>query len=228
VPSARPQAKGLLYGASALFHLVPWRTRRGERTAMTVDVALVPLGIFGGIVPFSAAGALGAPIGAAAAFWRDVALGGGVLGLNVALVAWQMPRSARAPPGDATARSLVCLLYYIYNQVHSRLVASCKVYLERARARACHSRPTRGVDGALSRRSRVARLPLRPSLAGRPFRGGAAAKRGGRSLSRTAPGPRRARDRLQLGAVAADAAAVLLGLPLRGRRRLVREGAMTV
>jgi len=101
--------KGIVYGASAAFHLVCWPSHYSERLALITDVSLVPLAILGGILPFSVAGGLGVA--------NDCALGAAVLALNVLLVAFQFRRGHLHVPGDSTPRSLVCVAYYAYNEV---------------------------------------------------------------------------------------------------------------
>ena len=101
-------AKAVVYAASAAFHLVCWRLAKTERKALIVDVSLVPLAIFGGVLPFSELGGLGLAY--------DCALGVAVVALNIALVAVQFRRGADRSPGDSTPRSLVCFMYYVYNE----------------------------------------------------------------------------------------------------------------
>lgn len=107
-------AKGVSYGASAVFHLMPWTCARHERWAMTVDVVMVPVGILGGIIPFSAAAGL---LDDEAFLWRELLLGVAVVAVVCSLVFIQMPRDFLAPPGNGAPRSLVCVLYYIYCEI---------------------------------------------------------------------------------------------------------------
>lgn len=101
--------KAIVYAASAAFHRGAWHSALDERWAMVVDVALVPLAICAGVMPFSEAGGLGVA--------NDLALGAAVLTLNVALVALQFRNGLSHAPGDASARSLVCVAYYLYNEL---------------------------------------------------------------------------------------------------------------
>ena len=43
-------SKALVYATSAAFHLVCWPTHAAERRALIVDVSLVPIAIWGGVL----------------------------------------------------------------------------------------------------------------------------------------------------------------------------------
>ena len=101
--------KGVVYAASASFHLVCWPTGFHERMALIADVSLVPLAILGGILPISDAGGLGVT--------TDCMLGAAVLALNVLLVAIQFRRGYKHLPGNSMPRSLVCVAYYVYIEI---------------------------------------------------------------------------------------------------------------
>ena len=101
--------KSVVYAASAAFHLVCWQSPAAERAALIVDVSLVPVAVLGSVMPFSDAGALGVT--------SDLALGAAILAVNIVLVAIQFRRGHRHPPGDSTPRSLVCVSYYMYNEI---------------------------------------------------------------------------------------------------------------
>ena len=101
--------KAIVYTGSAAFHLVCWSAPQAERWALIADVSLVPIAILGGILPFSSVGGLG-PNG-------DLKLGAAVWLLNCALVGFQFRRGHRHTPGGSEPRSIVCILYYLYNEV---------------------------------------------------------------------------------------------------------------
>ena len=101
--------KMAVYAASAAYHLVCWNEPHLERRALIVDVSLVPLAILGGVLPFSELGGLGIA--------KDCALGAFVLALNVLFVAVQFRHGPKYQPLDSTPRSIVCILYFVYNEV---------------------------------------------------------------------------------------------------------------
>ena len=101
--------KVLVYAASAAFHLVAWKLPQQERRALIVDVSLIPLGILGGVLPFSDEGGLG--------FATDFALGAALTLLNVVFVAFQFRHGPSFQPGDSGPRSLVLVGYWLYNEV---------------------------------------------------------------------------------------------------------------
>lgn len=95
-----------MLAASAAYHLIPYATFSGVRTANALDLALIPLSIFASIAPFAA--------GSSTHFLREVALGLLVLAFNVLVVAVQVACSlvrCSPPPAVSSLRSCwwVCM-----------------------------------------------------------------------------------------------------------------------
>ena len=99
------------YGASATFHLYPFRSVRGVTLAFVVDILCVPCSLCGAVAPFVTA----------ADATRESLVAAAVLGANAACVWWQ----TRGQVGLATAedrsdnpRSVVVSLYWLWMSVY--------------------------------------------------------------------------------------------------------------
>lgn len=96
-------------GASAFFHLYPFRTTQGETLAYAIDMAAVPFSAVASVIPFIDQTAAG--------MFHELALAATVLVGNAVAVAWQTRGQVGLKPlpgSNDTPRSILVTAYSLY------------------------------------------------------------------------------------------------------------------